>query len=435
MSKYLRLAALTGVVFLLALAVSFGGKSEAASGKVLDKIFYGDTWTWPMEAGTLKHFKKGMFFVPVQDDGAIAIIDPEKPGFGIKLVKTDYVQPHHPWIAPGMRHVWINFQSERKGDHDAIGVLDSQTHKFVKYIKTGINDPFHGAFSPTDNLLISGDLDLKAGHVHLMDTNTLKLVASIKTTGKRTRDITITHDGRYAFIGHQGYDPKKGLMGSVDVLDIRKRKIVASLGDGRCRSGKMSNNGKVVFYSCDRKDYIIAIDTKTLKVLGKIKVPKKSRPFNITFRGDDKYAYVGLLRIGKLGVIDVDQLKMIKTLKSGKRTNSTYIHPYAPLAVVTNDGTENTVSVLDVNKNEILYTIETDGKGTHNAAWSPDGRFMVVSNRLADSATVLRYDPSDGKIKRVGKAKIGFGANGVQWAPYFSGVKVLTKTNYKSAKQ
>ena len=130
-------------------------------------------------------------------------------------------------------------------------------------------------------------------------------------------------------------------------------------------------------------------------------------------------------------VIDVAKLKIIKTLKSGKRTNSTYIHPTAPLAVVTNDGTDNWVSVLDVNKNEIIYTIETDGKGTHNAAWSPDGRFMAVSNRLGDSATILRYDKSDGKIKRVGKAKIGFGANGVQWAPYFKGKELLTLTGAK----
>ena len=145
-------------------------------------VFYTDSWTWPNQADLLSHMSRGKFYIPVQDEGKIAVIDPDAEDYGLHFISVAYVQPHHPWMAPGMRHVFINFQSEGKGDHDAYGWIDTWTDK-ITYGQTGINDPFHGAFSPTQTLLLNGDLDKKGGHVHLHNTATLELVASIETTG------------------------------------------------------------------------------------------------------------------------------------------------------------------------------------------------------------------------------------------------------------
>lgn len=400
---------------------------------VADRVFYGDTWTWPFQTDLLAHMSRGKFYIPIQDEDKIAIIDPDMADFGLKYVQTDFVQPHHPWMAPGMRFNVINFQSEGKGDHDAMAILDVWTDEIVKYIETGTNDPFHMAFSPTDNILVTADLDGDAGRVHLFDTQTWEEIAAIETTGLQTRDITISHDGRYAFIGHQGYDPDNGVMGSVDVLDIAAQQIVKSFGEGRCRSGKMSNDGRLVFYSCDRTDKIVVIDVANLELVKEIEAPEGSQPFNITFRPDDKYAYVGLKKAGMLGVIDVEKLEIVKTLESGTDTNSTYVHPYAPLAVTTNDGTDTHVSIVDIEANEIIDTIETGGKGTHNGQWSPDGRWFLVTNRLGDSVTLLAYNEAAGAIEWVADIPVGFGANGVHWTPYFCGVPYLTPENVRDA--
>ena len=400
---------------------------------VLDKIFYGDTWTWPYQTTQLAHMARGKFYIPIQDENKIAIIDPDAEDYGLSFVETEYVQPHHPWMAPGMRYNWINFQSEGKGDHDVIAVLDTFTDEIVKYIQTGTNDPFHMAFSPTENVLVTADLDGAAGRVHLFDTVAQELIASIETTGIQTRDIVISHDGRHAFIGHQGYDPDNGVLGQVDVLDIAKQEIVASLGEGRCRSGKMSNSGKYAFYSCGRTDQILVIDTETLEEVKYIQTPEGSNPFNISFRGDDKYAYVGLLGTGQLGIIDMEQLEMVKMLDSGTNTNSTYMHPYAPVAITTNDGTDAHISVIDIENNEIIEKIDTGGKSSHNGQWSPDGRWFVVTNRLGDSVTLLTYNEESGAVEWVDDITVGFGANGVHWAPYFCGVDELTNENVADA--
>jgi DNA-binding beta-propeller fold protein YncE len=410
-------------------------EEEAPAPSVLNKVFYGDTWTWPYQPDLLAHMTAGRFFVPIQDESKIAIIDPDAPDYGLTFVETEFIQPHHPWIAPGMRWNWINFQSEgvEGGVHDAIAIQDTQTLEIVKYIETGTNDPFHMAFSPTENLLITADLDTEGGRVHLFDTETFEEIAQVETTGLRTRDITISHDGKYAFIGHQGYDPDNGILGAMDVMDIANREIVASFGEGRCRSGKMTNNGELVLYSCDRSDSIIVVDTATLELVKTIETPEGAGPFNISFRSDDRYGYVGLKSLGQLGIIDMETLEIVKTLDSGTDTNSTYSHPTAPIAITTNDGSDTHVTVIDTENNEVLYTIETGGKSTHNGQWSADGRWFLVTNRGGDSVTLLRYNEETGMVEWVDDILVGFGANGVHWAPYFCGVDELTTDNVMDA--
>ncbi len=120
-------------------------------------------------------------------------------------------------------------------------------------------------------------------------------------------------------------------------------------------------------------------------------------------------------------------------MESGTDTNSTYIHPYAPLAVTTNDGTDSHVSIVNIETNEIIDQIETGGKSSHNGQWTPDGRWFIVSNRLGDSLTLLQYNDETGEIEWVDDITVGFGANGVHWAPYFCGVDELTGRNMARA--
>jgi len=426
----LKFATLGLLLLLLALVACNGTEpTPEATKEVLEQVFYGNSWTWPHQPKLLAHLSRGKFYISVKSESKIAILDPDAPDYGLKFVETDFVQPHSFWMAPGMRYNWINFQSEGNGDHDAIAIMDTWNDEIIKYIQNGRNDPFHMAFSPTEKLLVSGDLDEDEGWIHLFDSQTQELLESIETTGISTRDILITHDGRLAFIGHQGYDPENGMTGPVDVFDIAERQIVKSLGEGRCRSGKMSPDGTLVLYSCPRADKVIVIDTQSLEIAAEIEVPEGSNPHQINFRSDGKFAYVGLLGADQLGVIEIERRQLVKRLDSGTQTNSTYMHPYAALAVIANDGSDTHVSILDTEANEIIDQIESEGKGTHNGQWSPDGRWFIVSNRLGDTVTLLQYNEQSNTIEWVDDILVGFGPNGVNWAPYFCGVQELTASN------
>jgi len=423
-------------LLLLGTMVSYAHETGTWEGrKVNNKIFLADAWTWPYQIDLVKHMKHGKFYIPIQDENKVAVIDPEKPGYIVKIIPVKFNQPHHPWMAPGLRYVYINYQSEGKGDHDAFTVIDTRTNTVVKDIRNGINDPFHGSYNTVQDLYITGDLNPKAGNVHMIDTNTHKLVASIKTMGgKQTRDIIQTRDGRYAFIGHQ----RRGST-AIDVLDVEKRKIIKSIPCVQCGSLKMNPQGTLFIATSATRDkkrkwqpgHAMIIDVAKMEVVKKIPVGR--RPRNISFSNDGKKAYIGVAADGKIAVIDMEKMELKKLLDSGKGANFPYPHPYAPVLVMGNDGTDSHVTIVDMDTDTVIGRIEAAGKATHNATWSADGRFLVISNRLGSTVTILKWEGGK-KITKVDDVEVGFGTNGVHWAPYFSGVEYLTLDNIKKAK-
>ncbi|MBI3807740.1 MAG: hypothetical protein HY281_09570, partial [Nitrospirae bacterium] len=202
-----------------------------------NKIYYVDARTFPSQPDLLKGMTRGKFYVPVQDDGLVAVIDPEKSNPIVKLIKINATQPHHPWMAPGMRYVFINHQSEGKGDHNIMTVIDSFTDEVVAEIKTDFDDPFHCSWSPINaDLLLCGDLNPKGGYVYYIDSKEFKEIKKVKTNGNTARDVIQSQDGKFAFVGHQG-------QGNVDVLDIAEAKIVKTIDCDRCGRLKMTKDG------------------------------------------------------------------------------------------------------------------------------------------------------------------------------------------------
>jgi len=423
MGKKVLLSALAASVLLLSFLPVAGGEA-----RILNKIFYVDARTWPSQPDLLRHLSRGKFYIPVQDDGLVAVVDPEKPGYLVKLIKINAVQPHHPWVAPGMRYVYINHQSEGKGDHNVMTVIDSFTDEVVAEIKTDFDDPFHCSFSPIKDLLLCGDLNPKGGYVYYIDPVRHRFLFKVKTTGTAARDVIQSHDGKFAFIGHQG-------TGNVDVLDISLRKIVKTLDCDRCARMKMTPDGRYLFASSPPRDFTAVIDVAKQEIVKRIEFPKGSGPGNINFAMGGKVAMIGLGRSGKLALVDVERLELWKILDSGAGTNTAYANPAEPsIAIATNDATDDWYTVVDAARGEVVERVEAGGKGTHNVHWSADGRFAVGSDRLGDTVTIFRWDPRARKVVKVASVQVGFGTNGVQWVPYFCGAPFLTQQNVKSVK-
>ncbi|MBI4787278.1 MAG: hypothetical protein HY782_09555 [Chloroflexi bacterium] len=387
-------------------------------------IYYADARTWPSQPELLKQMTRGKFYVPVQDDGLVAVIDPDKPDPIVKLIKINAAQPHHPWTAPGMRYVYVNHQSEGKGDHNVMTVIDTFTDEVVAEIKTDFDDPFHCSWSPTTaTLLLCGDLNAKGGYVYYIDAKDHKFVTKVKTNGNTARDVIQSHDGKYAFVGHQG-------QGNVDVLDVSAQKIVKTIECDRCARMKMTPDGKYLFASSPPNNFTAIIDVEKQEIVKKLEFGDKTGPGNINFAMGGKTAMIGLGGAGKLALVDIAKMEVGKILTTGKSTNTAYAHPLGdPIAIATNDATDDWYSVVDPAEFATIENVQAGGKGTHNVQWSADGKYAVGSDRLGDTITIFRWDATAKKLERVNSVKVGFGANGVQWTPYFCGVTQLTKEN------
>ncbi|MBI5054087.1 MAG: hypothetical protein HZB52_12605 [Chloroflexi bacterium] len=392
------------------------------------KIYYADARTYPSQPDLLKGMTRGKFYIPVQDDGMVAVVDPEKSNPIIKMIKINAAQPHHPWTAPGMRYVFINHQSEGKGDHNVMTVIDSFTDEVVAEIKTDFDDPFHCSWSPINaDLMLCGDLNPKGGYVYYLDTKEFKQIKKVKTNGHTARDVIQSYDGKFAFVGHQG-------QGNVDVLDIAEGKIVKTIECDRCGRLKGTKDGKYIFASSPPNDFTAIIDIAKQEIVKKITFDAKSGPGNINF-AMDKVAMIGLGAGGKLALVDLKTFEVLNIVTTGKSTNTAYPHPLGePVAIATNDGTDDWYSIIDLTSMKLIENILGGGKAPHNVQWSADGRFAVGGQRLGDTVTMFRWNATAKKVEKIASVKVGFGTNGVQWTPYFCGVQFLTQENVKSVK-
>lgn len=394
------------------------------------RIYYADARTWPSQPELIaKSLPKGKFYVPVQDDGVVAVVDPEKPGYVVKLIKITATQPHHPWTAPGMRFMYINHQSEAKGDHNVMTVIDTFTDEVVAEIKTDFDDPFHCSWSPVNSgLMLCGDLNPKGGWVYWIDTVKHQQISKLKTTGTMARDVIQTQDGKFAFVGHQG-------TGNVDVIDIAEKKIVKTIACDRCGRLKMEPSGKWLFASSPPNDFTAIIDVQKQEIVKKVEFPAKSGPGNINFADAGKVAMIGLGTAGKIALVDVAAGTLKVSLDSGKGTNTGYARPGGePVAIVTNDSTDDWYTVINPVAGTVIGKIEAGGKAPHNVQWSADGRFAMGGDRLGDTVTLFRWDEATKTVAKIASVKVGFGTNGVQWTPYFCGAPELTTASISKVK-
>ena len=99
-------------------------------------------------------------------------------------------------------------------------------------------------------------------------------------------------------------------------------------------------------------------------------------------------AYVTNRSSGTVSVIDYEQRKVIKTIKSGYGAEGIDITPDGEEIWVTNT-LENTISVIDTRTNTIDDTLNA-GKEAYRIKFTLDGKYCIVTN--AQDGTVFIFD-------------------------------------------
>lgn len=379
-------------LFLIFLSALFLFSPSANAEKGPAKIYYDDTRTWPYQPEKLAG-KKGRFYVAVQGEGKIAVVDPEKRSV-IKNIPVGPA-PHHPWVVPGMRYLYITHMSG-----DRITIIDTQNDQVMKTLQTGAAMPLHMTFSPTEDLALVGNMDRERGQVTYIDTVKHEITGSVKTNGKMTRDLIFTHDGKYAFLGNS--------MGPLDLLDVRERKILKSLPVENAGMLRMSPDGKWLLAN-SAQGYTAIVSVSDLKVAARIEMGSKL--YNIDFSPDGKKAYVGAGV--DLAVIDLEKKALKTRIPSGTNPNTLFVIPGREVGVVTNEGEDRHVTVVDLKIDRMIKKIPT-GRSTHNAHFSADGKYGLITTSQDQIATLIDAE----KMEKIVDLEVGAGSNGLKWVPY-----------------
>lgn len=224
------------------------------------------------------------------------------------------------------------------------------------------------------------------GSISILDVSKNKLIDEIKIGDTVSHGIAISSDGKKLYTGNLEN-------GEVFILDIKSKELIDTIDTGRNLHGiDITPDGRYLFTTSgdlqegEEFNYINVIDTTDDKIIKIIESNGKS-PSHIDFTKDSKLAFVNNVMSGNITVVDVEKLEIISTIDVGKMPNESELSPDDKYLYVANvqDGT---ISIVDVNEGKEIDKIKT-GEGTHGVAVSKDGKYVWTTNRFSKDISVF----------------------------------------------
>lgn len=253
----------------------------------------------------------------------------------------------------------------------------------------------HAAGEVTGRLLVLDSAKLSAG-----------AIASIQV-GRHPAHVVVDRSGRRAFVTNSGDN-------TVTVIDLARKNIVRSVPTGRYPHGlRISPDGRELYVANVEDGSVSVVDTQSLKEVDRIPVGRA--PVQVGFTPDGTRVYVSLRDENAVALIDTASREKIGTVAVGRGPIQVHATPDGRFFYVANQGSEaepsETVSVIETASGSVR-TIRT-GAGAHGVVVSDDGRFVFISNILANTVSVI--DTSTQAV--VADFPVGKGPNGITFRP------------------
>ncbi len=184
--------------------------------------------------------------------------------------------------------------------------------------------------------------------------------------------------------------------GSISLIDFPTRLEVARLAIGPIipHEVAVSPDGRLAMtaeYGPESRhgQHVVLISIPEARIVGRIDLGPESRPHSVLFHRDGRRAVVTMQNSDRIAVIDVDAMKVMRSLPTGGREgHMVRLSPDGSRAYVTSRGAEGTLSVIFLEENRPPVVIRT-GAGAEGISVSPDGREVWVANRVADNISVV----------------------------------------------
>jgi YVTN family beta-propeller protein len=314
---------------------------------------------WMLRDAEAKLAGSGLLVVANQKEHTVLVVDPDERRELAKIVVG--VNGHEVMASRDGRYAYVpiygNSGVGRPGtDGSTIDVIDLQERKLAGTIDLGKPlRPHRAEWGPDGLLYVTAEL---ANAVDVVDPTTRKVVAEIPTGQKESHMLVISPDGR------RGYTANVGA-GSVSVLDLAKRSLITTIPVTKVvQRISMSPDGRRVFTHDQDAPRIAVIDTATDKIVDWIAVPTSVYASEPT---PDGRSLLALTRNGALYVIDLQSLKVVRTLKISQGASEILIRPGGEVAYVSGTGAGK-IDVVNLHSWELGKPIELT-PGVDGLAW------------------------------------------------------------------
>ncbi|PYT63068.1 MAG: hypothetical protein DMG35_05415 [Acidobacteria bacterium] len=302
----------------------------------------------------------GLLVVANQKEHTVLVVDPNERRELAKVVVG--VNGHEVMVSKDGRFAYVpiygNSGVGRPGtDGTTIDVVDLQERKLAATIDLGRPlRPHRAEWGPDGLLYVTAEL---ANAVDVVDPKTRNVVAEIPTGQKESHMLVISPDGR------RGYTANVGA-GSVSVLDLAKRSLITTIPVAKVvQRISISPDGRRVFTHDQDAPRIAVIDTATDKIVDWIAVPT---PVYASEPTPDGQRLLALNRTDALYVIDLQSLKVVRTLKISQGASEILIRPGGDVAYISGTGAGK-IDVLKLHSWELEKPIELT-PGVDGLAWA-----------------------------------------------------------------
>ncbi len=226
------------------------------------------------------------------------------------------------------------------------------------------------------------------------------------STGPNPHEVAVTPDGRLAFVADYGGN-------SLTVVDVAKREAIGKVDLGehtRPHGITVSRDGASVWVTTEGSQHLVEVDVASRRVAAR-RVTRAIRTGQrvthmVVLAEDRGKAYTANIGSGNVTAIDLRSGAVIRHIATGAGAEGIAVTPDGRYVLVTNREA-GTFSVIDPATDEVVHSMEVGGFPIRVEV-TPDGKRALVSQ--ARAGTVLEIQVGDwmpGRKLAVGRAPVG----------------------------
>ena len=262
----------------------------------------------------------------------------------------------------------------------------------VGQLATDLDGPHHVAVSPDRrHWYVSLAHGAPFGAVWKYAAGSDSLVGRVRV-GMFPTTIGISPDGAWAYVPNSDFHGDRGHANDVSVLYLPDMRTVVEIPTCDMPHGSRFNHaGTAVYIACMMSDELVEIDPSRLAIARRVPLgaggaasstlPGQNPDCLTTFVSvspDDRLIYLACSKSHEIQVRDARTLELVRRLAAGDGTYNVEPSPDGRWVLATNKKAQS-VSVFDTRTWREAARVPTSKRIPHGIAFSPDGRFAFVS--------------------------------------------------------
>lgn len=211
------------------------------------------------------------------------------------------------------------------------------------------------------------------------------------SVGVNGHEVIVSKDGRFAYVpiyGNSGVG-RPGTDGStIDVIDLRERKLVATIDLGKPLRPHRAEFGPdgLLYVTAELAHAIDVVDPSTRKILGEIPTGASESHMLVLSR-DGRRAYTANVSAGSVSVLDLAKRTLITTIPVAKTVQRISLSPDGS-RLFTHDQDAPRIAVISTDTNKIASWIALPDVA-YASAPTPDGRWLIAISMAANRLHVV----------------------------------------------